>query len=921
MARNNVGGLAVDLTLKAQAFIRDMKRAADTVATNSKRMSKELRQVGRAANDVNRKMSQLRTGVAALAGALAVRQFSQFTRQALAAGAALQDTSNRLGVTTDELQALRFAAAQVGVNTRTVDLALQRLTRRAAEAAQGSGELRDTLIQYGIATRTADGRARRTGDILKDLADTIANADSQAERLRIAFKAFDSEGAAFVVALQNGTAGLEEFREEAEAAGLIMGEDIVRQAKLADDALTTLTLAAENGFQTGIIETFAQSLINAREEIKTVRDVAEVFGRVVGNAMTAVARAAGFVADNIDTIAGALAAVVAYKAAVIFGGIAGALLRFAAAARAAGLATTFLNTAIRRNPIVLVATAVAAVIGLLVAYRKETVQIGETSVRVGGVVTAIWATVTETLGALGDVVDGVRQRLVALINLDATAFFESYTSTAAAIDAKLGKIFEAWANITSAQEGSSEALEEVNRLLAEITGESTGLADIGDTIKSAIEDAGRTIEQQGGLLQGLKLDAGEFITGAPTVNFDQANQAIELQTRLVSGGLNVSWREAYQILTGQLTPALNTAEGKLMANARSAVLLTGKVKDYQTALQLVAGAINSTATESEKAEAEVRRLTEALALVKDSLTPEEVARVEEAIKKVGQASSDTFDGIEFALSSAFQKAIENFEDFRTIVGSLLKDVGSVLINENLVEPLVELVTSELQALLDSINIFKTAQDATGTAVDAAGDLAGGAADTAAEQAAAIATGTTIATAMTTAGAGVATTVGTAITTAATAAATAIGTAITTAGTAVAAQIAAASAGGSGAGGLLSLVPSAKGNVFQQLQLAKGGLINTRQQFALANGGAVAGEKSVEAVMPLERDSQGRLGVLAMKASPVMPSEGSAGGGRGGRGGPYQFNFYGMKDAKEIKRNEQQIASGVTSALRRNDGSF
>ena len=43
------------------------------------------------------------------------------------------------------LQELRFAAKASGIEQQTLDMALQRFTRRAAEAAQGTGEAKDAM--------------------------------------------------------------------------------------------------------------------------------------------------------------------------------------------------------------------------------------------------------------------------------------------------------------------------------------------------------------------------------------------------------------------------------------------------------------------------------------------------------------------------------------------------------------------------------------------------------------------------------------------------------------------------------------------------------------------------------------------------------------------------------------------------------
>ena len=66
-------------------------------------------------------------------------------------------------------------------------------------------------------------------------------------------------------------------------------------------------------------------------------------------------------------------------------------------------------------------------------------------------------------------------------------------------------------------------------------------------------------------------------------------------------------------------------------------------------------------------------------------------------------------------------------------------------------------------------------------------------------------------------------------------------------------------------GKLNLLPNADGNVIANNKIvpyAKGGLISRPTIFPLADGAALAGEAGVEAIMPLRRGRNGRLGVEA-----------------------------------------------------------
>jgi len=103
------------------------------------------------------------------------------------------------------------------------------------------------------------------------------------------------------------------------------------------------------------------------------------------------------------------------------------------------------------------------------------------------------------------------------------------------------------------------------------------------------------------------------------------------------------------------------------------------------------------------------------------------------------------------------------------------------------------------------------------------------------------------------------------------------------------------------------VPSAKGNAFGSrgvIPFAKGGVVDSTIGFGLPDGRmGIAGEAGPEAILPLKRDRQGRLGVRTTD-------------GGGGGGAVQQINHFhlsNIRDTESFRRSERQIGRTLMRA--------
>lgn len=172
---------------------------------------------------------------AAAFGVAATGATAALTISAARSADQLAKTADKIGATTEALAGLQYAAELSGVSTETMNMALQRMTRRVSEAAMGTGEAKAALFELGL---NAQELEQLPLDVqMGMIADAMKGVGSQADRVRIAMKLFDSEGVALVNTLSGGSAELNKLAYEADVLGLAISRVDAAKIEEANDSI------------------------------------------------------------------------------------------------------------------------------------------------------------------------------------------------------------------------------------------------------------------------------------------------------------------------------------------------------------------------------------------------------------------------------------------------------------------------------------------------------------------------------------------------------------------------------------------------------------------------------------------------------------------------------------------------------------
>jgi hypothetical protein len=184
--------------------------------------------------------------LATLAGtafaAFSLHGIASFIESQIELGSVINDTAEKLGLGTDELQRFQFAAGLSGVNAEEAGRALGFLNKNMGEALAGNKESVQQFAELGIAIKDGKGDVRELGDMIPEVADAFAKMGSDQERTATAMKLFGKSGASLLPLLKQGSGELSKLNEEFTELGLGIDDDFIKKADEAGDKIDTMKL-------------------------------------------------------------------------------------------------------------------------------------------------------------------------------------------------------------------------------------------------------------------------------------------------------------------------------------------------------------------------------------------------------------------------------------------------------------------------------------------------------------------------------------------------------------------------------------------------------------------------------------------------------------------------------------------------------
>lgn len=231
------------------------KLVLDADTKGLKRGERDLESMGRTAGDTAQKVDRASAikqaafgklarvlGPAALVGAItgAAVGFAYLTRSVINTADEISKAAQKIGIGTEELSRLRYAADLSGVSFQSLQTSVGRLNRNMVEASMGTGQSAQAFAQMGISVTDASGRLRTSTDIMGDVADRFSTMEDGAQKTALAMAIFGRAGMEMIPMLNGGRDALQELTQEADRFGVVIDAETGRKAEAFNDNLTRL---------------------------------------------------------------------------------------------------------------------------------------------------------------------------------------------------------------------------------------------------------------------------------------------------------------------------------------------------------------------------------------------------------------------------------------------------------------------------------------------------------------------------------------------------------------------------------------------------------------------------------------------------------------------------------------------------------
>jgi hypothetical protein len=137
----------------------------------------------------------------------------------------LDDLSRTTGMSTDELQELRYISGSVGADFDGIATAAEMMTKNIG---MGTPASKKALEELGVSVVDTAGKVRPTADIFRDIVDALGKVEDPMQRAALASELFGKQYKPVLELVGTSKEKWDDLAKAAHDAGLVIGEEDVK---------------------------------------------------------------------------------------------------------------------------------------------------------------------------------------------------------------------------------------------------------------------------------------------------------------------------------------------------------------------------------------------------------------------------------------------------------------------------------------------------------------------------------------------------------------------------------------------------------------------------------------------------------------------------------------------------------------------
>ncbi|MEQ1512980.1 MAG: hypothetical protein ABL934_09900 [Lysobacteraceae bacterium] len=175
---------------------------------------------------------------------------------------ATEEMAARIGVSTEFISEMGYAAKMAGGDSSFLEAALARLEVASAKAEQGAKGPSAAFRSLGIDVRDAEGKVKSLEQLLPQIADKFKAMPDGPREAAVAVALFGREGRKMLPLLNEGAEGIEKLRTEARRLGLSVSTEMAAAAGVFNDNMDRMMFTVR-----GLVSSILQDALPAMVEL------------------------------------------------------------------------------------------------------------------------------------------------------------------------------------------------------------------------------------------------------------------------------------------------------------------------------------------------------------------------------------------------------------------------------------------------------------------------------------------------------------------------------------------------------------------------------------------------------------------------------------------------------------------------------